>query len=387
MNGANGASSPVPSFRAISLSGAWRLAGLLFIVGTLSSLPGTMLLEKEFESWMYSLTVLGILSGLVCLVIPWTRVGERWLAAVPIAATIQIAVVVAISHVVFTYLYFFVALFVALVFPTYRRMAPFLGFIVIALFVPFLYEDEPARQTLLWALAVAPGVILIPAVVGRLTHNLEQSREAYRRLSSEDALTGVGNYRSLIERLRHETARHQRRGREFAILTLDLNDFKTVNETQGHLVGDMLLAIVGSMIDLKVRTEDAVFRQGGDEFSVIAPETGRYQAEQLAHRIEDGLARISSGPVQLSASVGTAIFPHDGTDPGELLDAADAALIYRKRSDPSRQVWGQQLYQQPQDLYKPPAEYQSQGMQHPQPGPYGGGTPPPRWTHSQLTGR
>lgn len=385
-NGANGASSSTPGFRAITLRGAWRLAGFLFIAGTLSTIPGTLLLEKEFEPWMYSLTGLGVLSGLVCLAIPWTRVSERWLAAVPVVATIQIAVVVAITHVVFTYLYFFVALFVALIFPTYRRMAPFLALIVLALFAPFLYEDEPARRTLLWALAVAPGVILIPAVIGRLTHNLEQSREAYRRLSSEDALTGVGNYRSLIERLRHETARHQRRGREFAILTLDLNDFKMVNETQGHLVGDMLLAIVGSMIDLKVRTEDAVFRQGGDEFSVIAPETGRYQAEQLAGRIGDGLARISSGPVQLSASVGVAIFPHDGTDPGELLDAADAALIYRKRTDPARQGWGQQGYQQPQELYKPPTEYQSPGppspgIRHPQQNPYGEEAEPPRWTH------
>jgi diguanylate cyclase (GGDEF)-like protein len=380
-NGANGASSSAPAFRAITVRGAWRLAGFLFIVGTLSTIPGTLLLEKEFEPWMYSLTVLGVLSGVVCLVIPWTRVSARWLAAVPIVATIQVAVVVAISHVVFTYLYFFVALYVALVFPTYRRMAPFLVFIVLALFAPFLYEDEPARRTLLWALAVAPGVILIPAVIGRLTTNLEQSREAYRRLSSEDALTGVGNYRSLIERLRHETARHQRRGREFAILTLDLNDFKMVNETQGHLVGDMLLAIVGSMIDLKVRTEDAVFRQGGDEFSVIAPETGREQADQLAERIEDGLARISSGPVQLSASVGSAIFPHDGTDPGELLDAADAALIYRKRNDPGRQGqaqgWGQQAYQPPEH---------PQHSFHLQQGPYRPqDAPPPRWSHPSRT--
>ncbi len=137
--------------------------------------------------------------------------------------------------------------------------------------------------------------MLTALVVGRLTSGLEASREAYRRLSSEDGLTGVGNYRSLIERLRHETARHQRRNREFAVLTLDLDNFKAVNETQGHLVGDLLLAIVGSMIDLKVRTEDAVFRQGGDEFSVIAPETGRDQAEELARRIEDAVSRDQLG--------------------------------------------------------------------------------------------
>jgi diguanylate cyclase (GGDEF)-like protein len=138
----------------------------------------------------------------------------------------------------------------------------------------------------------------------------------------------------LVERLREETARHKRRGREFALLTLDLDDFKAVNETQGHLVGDLVLAIVGSMIDLKVRTEDQVFRQGGDEFSVIAPETGRHQAELLAGRIESSLKRITSGSVQMSATVGSAVFPQDGNSPGELLDAADSALRSRKRGAP-----------------------------------------------------
>ena len=179
---------------------------------------------------------------------------------------------------------------------------------------------------------MAYGVMMTPAlVVGRLTAGLEESREVFRRLSTEDGLTGVGNYRSLIERLRHETARHERRGREFAVLTLDLDNFKTVNETQGHLVGDLVLAIVGSMLDLKVRTEDTVFRQGGDEFAVVAPETGRAQAERLAERIEYSISRISSGDLQLSASIGCAVFPRDGSEPGELLDAADAALLWRKR--------------------------------------------------------
>ena len=210
-------------------------------------------------------------------------------------------------------------------------MAPFLGLLLLALLAPIAYEDEPVREGLLWAFAVGPGIVLIAVVVGRLTAGLEESREAYRRLSTEDGLTGVGNYRSLIERLRHETARHHRRDREFAMLTLDLDNFKEVNETQGHLVGDLVLAIVGSMIDLKVRTEDAVFRQGGDEFSVIAPETDRGQAEALAARIESAIAGINSGDVEISASVGCAVYPHDGLEPGELLDAADSALLARKR--------------------------------------------------------
>jgi diguanylate cyclase (GGDEF)-like protein len=255
---------------------------------------------------------------------------ERWLAAVPVVATIQVAVAVAATDYVFTYLYFLVALYVAVVFPSLREMAPYLGLIAIGLLVPFAYQDEPARQTTLWLLAVAPGVVFIAIVVGRLTANLEASREAYRRLSGEDGLTGVGNYRSLIERLRHETARHRRHGREFALVTLDLDNFKAVNETHGHLTGDLVLAVVGSTIELRVRAGDVVFRQGGDEFAVLAPETNRDQAEQLAARITDALARISSGSVQLSACVGMAVFPDDGLEPGELLDNADVSLRSRK---------------------------------------------------------
>jgi diguanylate cyclase (GGDEF)-like protein len=306
---------------------------VLFIGGALSTLPALLLLEQPHESWVYGLTVLGVASGLICLALPWPRVDERWLGLVPILATVEIALAIAATDYVFSYLYFFIAIYVALVFPTVRRMAPFLALIGIALVVPFLYEDESVRTTMLWVLAVAPGVMFIAVVVARLTANLEASREQYRRLSGQDGLTGVGNYRSLIQRLRHETARHRRRSREFAILTLDLNDFKAVNETQGHLVGDLLLAIVGSMLDLKVRSEDAVFRQGGDEFSVIAPETDRDEARQLAARIDSALAGITSGTVRLSASIGVAVFPHDGSEPGELLDAADSSLRSRKRPE------------------------------------------------------
>jgi diguanylate cyclase (GGDEF)-like protein len=316
--------------RAISLVGAWRLAGVLFIGGALSTIPALFLLEQPADPWIYALTASAVAIGAVCLLVPSPPYDERWLAAVPVVATAQVAVAVAATDYVFTYLYFLVALYVALVFPRLREMAPYLGMIAIGLLVPFAYQTEPARQTTLWALAVAPGVLFIAIVVGRLTANLEASREAYRRLSGEDGLTGVGNYRSLIEKLRQETARHRRHEREFTLLMLDLDNFKAVNETHGHLTGDLVLAVVGSMIELSVRQEDVVFRQGGDEFAVLAPETGRDQAELLASRIAVSLARITSGSVQLSVSIGMAVFPRDGLEPGELLDNADVSLRSRK---------------------------------------------------------
>jgi diguanylate cyclase (GGDEF)-like protein len=322
---------PAGRARAISLVGAWRLAGVLFIGGALSSIPALFLLEQHVDPWIYCLLAITLAIGAFCLLVPNPPHQERWLAAIPVIATVQVAGVVAATDYVFTYLYFLVALYVALVFPSLRAMAPYLGLIAAGLLVPFAYQEEPARQTTLWLLAVAPGVLFIAVVVGRLTANLEASREAYRKLSKEDGLTGVGNYRSLVEKLSHETARHRRHGREFTLLTLDLNNFKAVNETHGHLTGDLVLAVVGSMIELGVREEDVVFRQGGDEFAVVAPETSGQQAEVLAARIAEALARISSGRVQLSASIGVAVFPRDGIEPAELLDNADASLRSRKR--------------------------------------------------------
>jgi diguanylate cyclase len=83
-------------------------------------------------------------------------------------------------------------------------------------------------------------------------------------------------------------------------------------------------------LQVKVRDEDGVYRQGGDEFSVVAPETSRADAELLARRIQRALRSIKSGDVQVSASIGTAVFPHDGSNPAELLDAADLDLRTRK---------------------------------------------------------
>lgn len=328
---ANGAGDGRGPSRAVTLRGAWRLAGLLFLVGAVSTIPGTFLLDDGIEPWMYALIGIGMLCGVACLLVPWWRLSEHWLLLAPVLATIVVAFGLAVTGFVFSYLFFLIALYLGLIFPRSRQLMPLLALVLAGLFVPLAIGDEPGRDALFWGLALGPAIVLTAVVVGRLTAGLESSREAYRRLSTEDGLTGVGNYRSLIERLGQETSRHQRRGREFTLLTLDLDNFKALNDAKGHLVGDLVLALVGSMLELKLRSEDTVFRQGGDEFSVIAPETGREGARLLMGRIEHAVAQINSGEERLSASVGCAVYPLDGSEPGELLDAADAALLQRKR--------------------------------------------------------
>jgi diguanylate cyclase (GGDEF)-like protein len=316
-----------------SVRSAWRLGGALLIVTAVTTLATALLLGVHIGSGIVVLTGVTAVLGLICLQVPPELVDERAVFAIPVIAVVQVAIAVGLVDFVLTSLFLLVALYVALVFPSPRVAIAFLALMAAALLIPFAYSDQPSRVTALWVLVVGPAVVFVTVVVSLLTAGLHTSREAYRRLSVVDGLTGVGNYRALMTRLHHETGRHARKSREFALLTLDLDQFKVINETNGHLVGDALLAIVGSLLDVKVRNEDGVYRQGGDEFSVIAPETGREEAALLSRRIERALRGIRSGDVRVSASIGTAVFPHDGSDPAELLDAADLDLRSRK-SDP-----------------------------------------------------
>ncbi|HEX5988861.1 MAG TPA: GGDEF domain-containing protein [Solirubrobacterales bacterium] len=175
-------------------------------------------------------------------------------------------------------------------------------------------------------MAVGVGIVL-------LVRRLRSSHEALWALSRRDELTGVGNYRALHERLMAEIARHTRHGREFALILLDLDGFKQVNERYGHLEGDRLLAEIGGSLRKELRVEDSVFRQGGDEFAVIVPEVNAEEAGEVAKRLRGRIVRRGFGSDELrplSAATGFAMFPSDGRTVDELLSVADADLFAAK---------------------------------------------------------
>jgi diguanylate cyclase (GGDEF)-like protein len=165
-------------------------------------------------------------------------------------------------------------------------------------------------------------------VVAFLRERLEKGNQVMREAAGRDPLTGVGNYRTLYERLHYEILRHSRHNRRFALALLDLNDFKQVNETHGHLEGDRLLREVGRVLSETVRVQDTVARQGGDEFSVLAPESGPVDALALSRRLQRSLrqVRVGDGMSSLTTSIGYAVFPDHGTTPDALLAHADSAL-------------------------------------------------------------
>ena len=181
------------------------------------------------------------------------------------------------------------------------------------------------------------------AVLHAVRRRLERERDAMRRSALRDPLTGAWNRRGLDERIAYEVARHGRERRRFAVVAIDLDGFKAVNDRFGHPAGDELLRDVAATLSAAVREQDTVARLGGDEFCVLAPETDREGAGHLAAKVERSIARVTTGIDKLSGSVGVAVFPDDGGDPATVLTAADEAQVEAKRtrrprSDPHRRA-------------------------------------------------
>ena len=165
-----------------------------------------------------------------------------------------------------------------------------------------------------------------------------------RALADRDPLTGFYNHRYLHERLGEEILRAQRAGEPVALLMIDLDDFKLVNDTLGHLFGDAVLRWAAEQIRVELRGSDVGARYGGDEFAVILPGATVTTAREVGERIVRGLLdrpyqAEGRGQVPIGASIGAAAFPGDGRTAQVLISRADAAL-YRVKKEGGRGVAG-----------------------------------------------
>ena len=160
------------------------------------------------------------------------------------------------------------------------------------------------------------------------------AQEHIKKLAHFDQLTGLPNRTLLNDRFRYALSSAQRRGETLAVMFLDLDDFKDINDTLGHNVGDLVLMELAKRLKKAVREEDTLSRQGGDEFILILPAADADSAGLVASKLIEGVARpcqIDRHELTVTASIGIAIFPHDGTDLESLSKNADIAMYRAKR--------------------------------------------------------
>jgi diguanylate cyclase (GGDEF)-like protein len=177
------------------------------------------------------------------------------------------------------------------------------------------------------AVAVFSALLTAAAVMGvSQATNRERQRRELSRLSRSDPLTGCLNRRGFTERFEAERSDHVRYdGRPLGLIVIDLDDFKAVNDTQGHAAGDALLCRVAAALGADLRPSDVLGRLGGDEFAVLLPETDPDDLRAAAERIGRRLRVVSA------ASLGLASLPDDGDTAEELHRAADADLYRAKQ--------------------------------------------------------
>jgi diguanylate cyclase (GGDEF)-like protein len=197
---------------------------------------------------------------------------------------------------------------------------------------PFVRTTPNESLVLLQAFMGVLAVIGLSVAAAVSDHRHTELR--LHTLSVSDPLTGLANHRRLVSVLQEEIERSGRTERPFALLFLDLDDLKIINDRHGHLVGSRALCRLAETLVATCRGVDTVARYGGDEFAVVLPESGESAAWEVVRRVAERLERDVEQP-PIRASMGVAVYPRDGASAEGLLGTADRALYGMKRARPS----------------------------------------------------
>ncbi len=205
------------------------------------------------------------------------------------------------------------------------------------------FATHELNRSLLFLLAfmstVAVTGLLLNAVVrerARIVATLGSALHQLREQATTDVLTGLHNRRFLEDHLRRELARARRARAPVAVIMLDIDFFKRVNDRWGHAAGDAVLMTLGALLRRHVRASDVACRYGGEEFTLILPETSLGVARRKAESIRLDARRARAAMAGATLSAGVAVFPHDGKDADTLMRAADEALYKAKQAGRNR---------------------------------------------------
>ena len=216
----------------------------------------------------------------------------------------------------------------------------------LVILVDISHETDSARRAVVSGslIALVVGGILFGFffwLTGRLGKQLESHARMLEDLAMRDGLTKLLNHRTFYSLLEKEVTRTQRYDKLLSVLMLDIDHFKRVNDTHGHVAGDMILAGLSSVVSNQVRNVDSVCRYGGEEISVILPETGMEEAVHMAERIRSAIEgqRFDIGQgqsISVTVSLGVASLPAQETSVEKLVAVADKALYQAKEGGRNR---------------------------------------------------
>jgi diguanylate cyclase (GGDEF)-like protein len=284
--------------------------------------------DRPHRDVLVGMGVAAVLSAIVVHVLPMEVIVRRWPEPFFLSWTASFVTIIVVACVAdggssspLATLFFLPIAFASLSYPTRSLMiVGLMNFVAYSLVVALDTARGPE------AMMFGTSLVTVTWICAWQTRNHDRRRAELDAMSRTDELTGTLNRRGFEARAADELARARRTGAEVGLVLLDLDAFKTVNDTLGHQAGDELLRWVGATLIAELREHDAVGRVGGDEFAVLvtsgaAPAAVARLRAQLAHRAV--------------ASAGAATFPHDGEDYAALYRTADARLYEGKAESSS----------------------------------------------------
>lgn len=200
------------------------------------------------------------------------------------------------------------------------------------------WVQMPPDTLMVWRVVTGLAYLAVLAVAMSGLQTLRRSQAQLARLVTQDQLTNVLNARAFADRLGQELERNRRYPRPLALMYMDLDNFKVINDTHGHQTGDAVLRLVADAMRSSVRQADVVGRLGGDEFAVLMPETDAQLADAAARRLVVGLRNVFKGTPNVTASIGVVSCTATDASTDDLLRRADQAMYDAKKSGKDRVV-------------------------------------------------